>query len=121
MRRLSFSGHLRAIWSIGTFLAVVVGGGAAGLADEVPGDVVAGRELAVKECSECHSISVEQRAMRLDQAPGFDEIADKTQTTAISLRAFLQSSHPTMPNFVLNESERDNVIAYILSLRQRSH
>jgi len=90
-------------------------------AEDVPGDVVAGRALAVKECSECHSVSSEQRTMRLDEAPGFDEIAAKTQTTAISLRAFLQSSHPTMPNLVLGEKERDNVIAYILSLKQRSH
>lgn len=121
MRRLSFPRHLRLIGGVSTILAAVVGAGPSALSDEVPGDVVAGRELAVKECSECHSISAEQRAMRLDQAPGFDEVAKKVQTTAISLRAFLQSSHPTMPNFVLNEVERDNVIAYILSLRQRSH
>ena len=90
-------------------------------AQDVPGDVVAGRELAVKECSECHSVSAEQRATRFDDAPGFDEIADKSQTTAISLRAFLQLPHPTMPNFLLTEAERDDIIAYILSLKQRSH
>ncbi len=95
--------------------------GAAARADEVPGDVVAGRALVVKECSECHSVSAEQRVMRLDPAPGFDEIAAKPQTTAISLRAFLQQSHPTMPNLVLTEAERDNAIAYILSLKQQSH
>lgn len=95
--------------------------GAASRADDGPGDVVAGRALVVKECRECHSVSAEQRATRLDVAPGFDEIAAKPQTTAISLRAFLQQSHPTMPNLMLTDAERDNVIAFILSLQQRSH
>jgi mono/diheme cytochrome c family protein len=91
------------------------------LAQDVRGDVVAGRELTVQVCSECHSVSAEQRTARLDEAPGFDEIANKPQTTAISLRAFLQMPHPTMPNLILTEAERDNAIAYILSLKQRSH
>jgi mono/diheme cytochrome c family protein len=90
-------------------------------AEDIPGDPVAGRALVMKECVECHSVSAEQRARRLDIAPGFDEIANKPQTTAISLRAFLQQSHPTMPNFMLNQTERDNAIAYILSLQQQSH
>lgn len=95
--------------------------GAVALAQDIPGDVVAGRALVASECGECHSVSAEQRAVRLDIAPGFDEIANKPQTTAISLRAFLQQSHPTMPNLMLSETERDNAIAYILSLKQQSH
>ena len=95
--------------------------GAPVIAEDIPGDVVAGRLLVIKECSECHSVSAEQRTMRLDAAPGFDEIANKAQTTAISLRAFLQQPHPTMPNLMLTEPERDNAIAYILSLKQQSH
>jgi mono/diheme cytochrome c family protein len=107
------------------FLGLAACGGtnltARAAADDIPGDVVAGRQLAAKECSACHSLSAEQRTMRLDDAPGFDEIAAKPQTTAISLRAFLQQPHPTMPNLMLTEAERDNAIAYILSLKQRSH
>ena len=88
-------------------------------ADGVPGDVVAGRALAGKTCSACHSVSAGQRRTRAYKASGFDEIAAKPQTTAISLRAFLQTPHPTMPNLVLTPNERDNAIAYILSLGQR--
>jgi hypothetical protein len=36
-----------------------------------------------------------------------------------TLRVWLQSSHPTMPNFILTTDERNNVIAYILSLKSR--
>jgi mono/diheme cytochrome c family protein len=88
---------------------------------DVPGDVAAGRMLTEKSCSECHSASAAERRKRSYRAPGFDEIAAKPQTTAISLRAFLQTPHPSMPNFILAPQERDDAIAYILSLKQRSY
>lgn len=100
-------------------LALLFGGTAR--AEDVPGDVAAGRTLVEKTCSECHSVSPAQRRQRLYKGPGFDELAANPRTTAISLRAFLQQSHPTMPNFMLTEKERDNVIAFILSLKQHSH
>jgi mono/diheme cytochrome c family protein len=95
--------------------------GAAALAQDLPGDVDAGRALAEKSCSECHSLGPAQRRMSHYDAPGFDEIARKAQTTAISLRAFLQQPHPSMPDLILTQDERDNAIAYILSLKQRSY
>ena len=105
---------------VASILVLLLSSAGWALAQGVEGDPVAGRALAVKVCGKCHSVSAEQRTTRFDEAPGFDEIADKPQTTEISLRAFLQSSHPTMPNILLAEQERDDVIAYILSLRQQS-
>lgn len=116
MRRLSFGCCCAAVGVLGVCFGAV----APAVGDDGRGDVAAGRILAVEECSGCHSLSARERALQLFDAPGFDEIAAKPQTTEISLRAFLQSSHPTMPNFVLSDSERDDVVAYILSLRQRS-
>ena len=37
--------------------------------------------------------------------------------TEIALRAWMQSSHRTMPNIVLDDNETDNVIAYIMRLK----
>ena len=37
--------------------------------------------------------------------------------TATALSVWLQSSHPTMPNFILNNDDTRNIIAYILSLK----
>ena len=51
------------------------------------------------------------------QAPAFKTIAAMPSTTGRSLEVFLRTSHPPMPNLVLSASERDDVIAYILSLR----
>jgi mono/diheme cytochrome c family protein len=118
MRLISFRKIGCWIWA---FIALAA---AAGMmqpvaAEDVRGNVDAGRKLAFKECRACHTMHQAERATRLYEAPGFDEIADKRQTTEISLRAFLQSSHPSMPNFTLSESERDDVIAYILSLRKQ--
>lgn len=39
--------------------------------------------------------------------------------TATALRAFLTRSHPKMPNLMLTQEETADVIAYILSLRNR--
>jgi len=101
--------------------AILLSPGGRVLAQDLPGDVDAGRALAEKACSECHSASAAQRFLRFYDAPGFDEIAGKAQTTAISLRAFLQQPHPSMPDLILTQDERDDAIAYILSLKQRSY
>lgn len=37
-----------------------------------------------------------------------------------ALRVWLQTSHPTMPNFVLTRDERNDIAAYILSLKPAS-
>ena len=39
--------------------------------------------------------------------------------TATALRVFLTSSHPKMPNLILKPGQAADVIAYILSLRDR--
>jgi hypothetical protein len=39
--------------------------------------------------------------------------------TGTALTVWFQTSHPTMPNLILTAAEKADVIAYILSLRQR--
>lgn len=109
----------RSIWCVAA--AAMLFPLASAPAATLPGDVIAGRTLVEKSCSECHSVSAAERRKRSYRAPGFDEVAAKPQTTAISLRAFLQTPHPSMPNFILAPKERDDAIAYILSLKQRPH
>ncbi len=50
-------------------------------------------------------------------APSFQDIANTPGMTGISLAVILHSVHENMPNFVLTPNERDNIIAYILSLK----
>lgn len=120
MGQTSYFGYRCAMWAAGAGIAVAIGAISPAAGDDIKGDAAAGRKLAIKECSRCHSVRARENILQHYNAPTFEDVAANPQTTAISLRAFLQSSHPTMPDFVLSETERDNVIAYILSLRRQS-
>jgi hypothetical protein len=45
------------------------------------------------------------------------DVAASPGLTAIAIRVWLQSPHPTMPNIRLNDTEKDNIVAYLLSLK----
>lgn len=93
-------------------------GGAPLLADEsLPGDPVAGRIFAERECGDCHDVSRDGGDYPLSAAPAFFDVAAERSTTALSLRVFLRSTHREMPDLILTTREQDDVIAYILSLR----
>jgi mono/diheme cytochrome c family protein len=77
----------------------------------------AGHVYAETYCSKCHGIGAGPSP--LSQAPRFKDVAEQPGVTAMSLQAFLQSSHPTMPNIILEPEDMQNVIAYILSLKGR--
>jgi hypothetical protein len=76
------------------------------------GDTTAGRKLAEASCLKRHGSSTAKV-----KAPAFAAIAATPSTTAQSLGVFLRTSHAAMPNLILGASERDDVIAYILSLK----
>ena len=99
-------------WLIGPLW--MAGGAAA--AQDLPGDPAAGAELARDVCAACHVVSEEQL---IDPAigPSLLEVAEHPATTALSLRAFLQTPHPTMPNLILTREETDDIIAYLLALK----
>ena len=83
-------------------------------------DVEAGRAFAREVCTPCHGFATDEVSPRtLPIAPDFKAIANTSGTTATSLRVFLTTSHPKMPNLILTPQESADVIAYILSLRDR--
>jgi len=85
------------------------------------GDVRAGRDLAVTSCSECHQVVPRRWTRRpAGGAPDFVDIANAPGATRTSLFVFLHSPHPTMPSLVLSDRESNDVIAYLLSLRDPS-
>jgi mono/diheme cytochrome c family protein len=80
------------------------------------GDVEAGREFAERVCAECHGVKEGQVSADL-RAPPFNAIAATPGMTGFALAAALHTTHTNMPNFILTEEERLNVITYILSLK----
>lgn len=85
---------------------------------EEPGDPRAGREYVNANCSHCHAIEGPAEDGP-GVAPSFAEIANTPGMTGRGVAAALDSSHQTMPNFALAQDDRNNVIAYILSLQKR--
>ena len=81
------------------------------------GDPRQGHALAQDWCSSCHVVSPQQRQAGNDAVPSFSSIAHMPSTTATSLKAFLETPHPPMPDLKLSQAQIDDIIAYILSLR----
>jgi cytochrome c len=74
--------------------------------------------LVQEWCSSCHVVRVGDRAVINDAVQSFQAIADRSSTTATSLRVFLQTPHLQMPNDVLSVAQSNDLIAYILSLKR---
>ncbi len=98
------------------FAAAALSAGPA-LAQE--GDGMAGRTYALAHCSECHNVGAgRQRPILPGAAPDFAAIANAPTTTALGLEVFLTTPHAKMPNFVIAEGDRKDVIAFISSLKR---
>ncbi len=92
----------------------------AALAQDGPGDVVAGRRLAETWCAACHQIDRRELLTRSYRgAPAFPHIADLPSTTALSLNVFLRTTHDGMPNYHISGQDADDVITYLLSLKSK--
>jgi mono/diheme cytochrome c family protein len=89
--------------------------------------VTAGRDLSVQICAACHDVGAPQPFAPVLQppAPPFRTIANRPGTAAESLRKFVMNPHGDqrpvsvrMPNQLLLPEQADDVVAYIMSLRQ---
>lgn len=89
-----------------------------GAAQAQAGDAREGRALAQAWCSACHVVEPQQRRAGNDAVPSFAAVARMPSTTSLSIRAFLQTPHPPMPDLKLSRTQIDDIVAYILSLRQ---
>ncbi len=81
-------------------------------------DIEAGAAYANKVCAACHAVLPDEQVSPLPQAPTFQSVANTPGMTEMALTVWLQSSHPTMPNIVLEPDDMRNVIAYIRSLER---
>ena len=83
------------------------------------GDRRKGLAVAQDLCASCHAISRGAGTSPNVKAPTFETIAAVRGMTALALGVALRSSHNEMPNIILDREQRENVIAYILSLQAR--
>ena len=83
------------------------------------GSAQQGLRVTREACAQCHLVDkVRGRSTNAD-APTFETIAKTRGLTSAALATALQTSHRTMPNVVIKGDDANNIIAYILSLKER--
>jgi mono/diheme cytochrome c family protein len=80
-----------------------------------------GKHLALGKCDVCHVVASDQLYQPLlsHYAPSFYDVANRPNTTAQSLQAFLAHPHSyeNMPYPDLTPAQVTDIISYILTLR----
>lgn len=106
------------IRAICLFVIVAAGmsGGSARAQDGNPGR---GRLHAERLCADCHQIGPHHDPSIVLPGPPFAAVAKTKGMTALALGVWLQTSHPTMPNIMLQQDTRADIIAYILALKKK--
>jgi mono/diheme cytochrome c family protein len=84
---------------------------------EEAGDPQLGLTYAVANCAEYHEVNGARDKSPNPSAPSFASVASTPGLNGRALAVWLQTSHPTMPNLVITREDREDVIAYIMSLR----
>jgi mono/diheme cytochrome c family protein len=103
------------LWSV---MASMFGLFSSSIAQEM-GDATKGAELAQGICAECHAITATPARSPNTKAPSFASVVRTPGMTEMALRVWLQSPHPTMPNLLLSDQQKDDVIAYLMSLKRK--
>lgn len=82
------------------------------------GSIEEGLAYARAHCAECHGVEPDQKDFSPNiAAPDFSVVANTPGMTERAIRVWLQTSHPTMPNFMIPEDARDDLVSYIMSLK----
>jgi mono/diheme cytochrome c family protein len=90
--------------------------GLASAAAQEAGDPRLGLDIARESCASCHAVlRVEDRSPN-PNAPSFSHIANVPGMSAMALHV---APHKTMPNVMFEPDELRNLIAYILTLKER--
>lgn len=81
------------------------------------GNAREGEAYAKAHCAECHTVDRSGDVSPDFSAPPFFAVANTPGMTERALAVWLQTSHPNMPDFIIPEDIRDNLIAYIMGLK----
>ena len=101
--------------SLPIFLVIVAGTAPAWTE---PAAIQRGFAYTKKNCAECHAVEKEDRFSPEPSAPAFNSLANIPGVSWIALTAWLQRSHETMPDFIIPPHHREDIVAYILSLKE---
>ena len=108
--------HIKVTFFLANWLAIIQ----PAFSDDGIGEVRLGLEYAQRNCSSCHGIRKDDLTSPNSKATPFGLLAQTSGLTRTSLAVFLQTPHATMPNLVVKGEDADNIIAYILSLKEKT-
>ena len=83
------------------------------------GDARAGQAYAQKVCAECHAVLGSQDTSPTAKATPFKIIANTPGMTGTAIAVWLRTPHPTMPNLIVARDDLENLVSYILDLRDK--
>jgi mono/diheme cytochrome c family protein len=98
-------------------LSVLLAFVGAASAEPLPGDPEAGERLARAWCAECHEVERGSHEQPWLDVPPFQALADDPAVTETALRVFFRMPHRNMPDIRLDAAQTNDLIAYILALR----
>lgn len=78
-----------------------------------------GERVALEWCADCHQVAPRLPVPQVDgpPPPTFSRIANDASKDDAYLRRFMGEQHLPMPTFRLTEKEKQDLLAYIRSLR----
>ncbi len=82
-----------------------------------PGNAKRGEAYAAQACAECHETAAGAGTRPYAKAPSFSAIAATPGMTSMAINAWFVSNHRNMPNFILLERDREDLLAWFAVLR----
>ena len=86
---------------------------------QTDGDARQGLANAQSDCARCHAVLPSESHSPNPLAPTFAAIANTRGMTETALVVWFRTPHPTMPNLIIKGEEMADLIAYIVSLREK--
>ena len=77
-----------------------------------------GRIYADKACASCHAVAPGQTLLPNPKATAFQSVANTPDMTTMALNVWLHTSHPTLPNLIIDPGRLDDLAAYLSTLKK---
>jgi mono/diheme cytochrome c family protein len=79
-----------------------------------------GKAYARETCASCHEVEPGILTPPFAKARSFSSIAATPGMTSMALNVWFSTSHPTMPNLIIPQKQKEDLMAYFSTLRAAS-
>ena len=79
-----------------------------------------GKAYAREACASCHEVEPGIPTPPFAKAPSFSSVAATPGMTSMALNVWFSTSHPNMPNLIIPQKQKEELMAYFAALRAAS-